>query len=101
MRLTYRLDAARDVAEAHHWYESQRTGLGEDFQGALVRMERLIQRHPEAFPIVHADVRRALLRRFPYAIYYRQFDEQTWEVIACLHTRRDPAVLRDQQAQPG
>jgi hypothetical protein len=38
-------------------------------------------------------VRRALLGRFPYAVYYR-LDSDIIDVIACLHTRRSPSRWR-------
>jgi plasmid stabilization system protein ParE len=47
---------------------------------------------PELAPIAYHDLRRALLQRFPYVIYYRAA-AATLEVRACLHQRvdRDPA----------
>ena len=44
---------------------------------------------PERFPVVHLTCRRALLRRFPYAIYYVAAAESV-SVVACMHARRDP-----------
>ena len=88
MRLRYRAEARRDVSEAYHWYETQSPGLGGGLRVALRRVEELIKEYPEAFPVVYADVRRALLRRYPYAVYYRRCDEMTWEILACLHMRR-------------
>jgi plasmid stabilization system protein ParE len=48
---------------------------------------------PEAGPIVHRDLRRLLLRSFPFAIYYRLTVERV-EVRACLHQRRHPGAWR-------
>jgi plasmid stabilization system protein ParE len=39
---------------------------------------------------VHEQVRRALLRKFPYALFYL-FNEETIVVVACFHVRRSPA----------
>lgn len=99
MRLTYRVEAMRDVAEAYEWYENQRPGLGSGFQAAFLRLEELIAGQPQAFPVVHADVRRALLKRYPYAVYYRRLGERTVEIVACLHTRRDPRLI-EQRVDP-
>jgi plasmid stabilization system protein ParE len=44
---------------------------------------------PEAMPVAYRGARRALLRRFPYAVYY-SVTEGTVEVQAVLHTRRNP-----------
>jgi toxin ParE1/3/4 len=47
----------------------------------------LIERSPTAFPVVHRDVRRCLLGRFPYALYFRLLPNEL-RVIACTHLRR-------------
>jgi len=44
---------------------------------------------PERYPLVRGSARRALLRRFPYAIYFVATPELV-SVFACLHARRDP-----------
>jgi len=48
-----------------------------------------IARHPSAFPLVHRNLRRALLRRFPYCILYLVEREQV-VVFGCMHAARDP-----------
>lgn len=95
MELVYRLAAGRDIAEARRWYESQRIGLGREYRQAVRIVESLIKAHPDSFPRVHGDVRRALVTRFPYAVYYQRLDVNTVEIIACLHTRRRPDAWRD------
>ena len=95
MELVYRLAAGRDIAGARRWYESQRIGLGREYRQAVRVVESLIKAHPDSFPRVHEDVRRALVTRFPYAVYYQRLDANTVEIIACLHTRRRPDTWRD------
>ncbi|NJD19303.1 MAG: type II toxin-antitoxin system RelE/ParE family toxin [Gemmatimonadetes bacterium] len=93
MRIRFRTEAAADVALASEWYDAQRPGLGGAFVDALERVIDLISDLPEAFPEVAVGLRRALLGRFPYALYYR-LDGEVAEVIACLHTRQSPTRLR-------
>ena len=93
MQLLYRVEAEGDVAEARSWYERQRQGLGRMFQAALRRTEALLKERPTAFPVVHAEHRRAILHRFPYAVYYRPLDESRLEVVAVLHQRQDRRVV--------
>lgn len=62
-------EAEEDVAAAYSWYENRRVGLGEDFFSALEAAFEGIRRQPEMHPTVHAGYRRALIRRFPYAIF--------------------------------
>jgi toxin ParE1/3/4 len=47
--------------------------------------------NPRQFPVVHKNIRRALLRRFPYALMFVIDDDATLTVIACFHGSRDPA----------
>ena len=94
MQVVYRLAAGRDIAEARRWYEAKRVGLGGEFREALRVVESFVKDHPDSFPRVHSEIRRALVTRFPYAVYYQRLDADTVEIIACLHTRRGPQALR-------
>ena len=94
MKVLYRVEAAADLEEARAWYENQRPGLAALFGHALLAVEGLVKLMPEAFPLVAGDVRRALLPKFPYVMYYRLRDSDTIEVLACLHNRRDPRRWR-------
>ena len=90
MQLRFRAEAAADLLDARQWYDAQSRGLGAEFLRAFWAVAELIERFPDAFPAVHRHVRRALMSRFPYAVYYRRADDTTIEVLACLHTRRHP-----------
>jgi toxin ParE1/3/4 len=48
-----------------------------------------VQRNPSAFPIVHEQVHRALLRKFPYALFY-VVEGDAIAVVACFHVKRSP-----------
>ena len=52
-----------------------------------------VREQPRRFPVVHREVRRGLLRRFPYGIYF-VIDGDVAVVIAVLHMHRDPDVWR-------
>lgn len=95
MQVVYRLAAGRDIAEARRWYEAKRGGLGLEFRQAVRLVESLVKKHPDAFPRVHGDVRRVLVTRFPYAVYYQRLDADTVEILACLHTRRRSDAWRE------
>ncbi len=71
------------------WYEQQRPGLGTEFAAACRSALAVIRDRPQVFRLVHGDVRRVLLRRFPYAIFYR-YREAELLVVAVMHERRDP-----------
>jgi len=89
VRLVVRPAAEADIVAAALWYESRATGLGADFLRAVDVALAEIQRMPERFPVVQVQCRRALLRRFPYGIYFVASAELI-SVVACMHARRDP-----------
>jgi len=82
--------AAADIDEAALWYESKRPGLGDEFLVAVQSAIDRIVAKPALYPIIHRNTRRALIRRFPYAIFYR-VHEGTVIVTACMHGRRNPS----------
>lgn len=84
-----RRDARAEFDAAFDWYEGQRPGLGLDFVARIQEAFARIADRPELFGIVAHDVRRALVRRFPYAIIYRVESERIL-VVAVFHTSRDP-----------
>lgn len=93
LRLVVRPLAEQDLVETHRWYEEQRPGLGDEFRHAVERlMGRLLER-PQLFPEVYRGVRRAVMRRFPYLLYYVVTSDAV-VLLACLHGKRDPALLR-------
>ena len=89
MKLLLRPAAAADLDQAYVWYESQQVGLGDEFLEAVIRVFDVLENSPRLFPVVHRDTRRALVKRFPYSIFYRLIGENA-VVVACFHGSRDP-----------
>jgi toxin ParE1/3/4 len=79
-----------DVEAAFAWYENERLGLGLEFLDELRAAYHRITNGPFGYPDVRSGIRRALLRRLPYAVYFA-IDEEIVLVIAVLHVSRDPA----------
>ena len=62
--------AARgELIEAQDWYEGEAAGLGRRFRQAINALIDRMSDNPRQFPIVFNNVRRALLRRFPYSLF--------------------------------
>ena len=83
--------AEADLEDAARWYEDERADLGERFLADVTRTFDRIRERPLQFPTVQADVRRALLHTFPYAVYFVVHDDDV-VVLAVLHLRRNPKV---------
>lgn len=88
-RLFVRAPARRDLARAFGWYETERVGLGHEFLRAVAVTFAAVDRAPEQFPVALDDVRKALVRRFPYVVYFVVLPAGV-VVIAVAHGRRHP-----------
>lgn len=87
-------EAVADVQETRGWYRRQQPELANRFMAAVASGLHLIEEHPEAQPRVHGSLRRLLLHRFPYALFY-VVDADIIVVTGCFHTARDPSVWQD------
>lgn len=77
------------MTDAASWYESQRLGLGHEFLDELVKALTRIADQPRSYPRVYKEVRRILMRRFPFGVYF--LDESIrLIVIAVMHASRNP-----------
>jgi len=93
-RVILRPRAETDIIEARNWYEERRPNLGLEFLDAVQRVLGAMAQHPTQYPAVYRDVRRALVYRFPYGVFYVVREGQIF-VVACFHAKRDPALLVD------
>lgn len=87
--LLLRPEAELDIQDAYQFYEERSQGLGSEFVRSIDACFSKIGRNPMAYPTVHRQIRRALIRKFPYGIFYFLDDEKI-VVIACFHAKQDP-----------
>jgi plasmid stabilization system protein ParE len=86
-------EAEIDIEEAYAWYEPQGVGRGENFLDRVDACIQAILRFPEMHAVFHKNYRRALIRRFPYAVFY-EYADNTVIVYCVFHTARDPEKWR-------
>lgn len=84
-----REEAEVDLAEAAHWYEQQQAGLGHEFLDLALSLLHSLPQHPLQYPAIHKNVRRVLLHRFPFGIFYR-VEADYILVLAVMHASRHP-----------
>ena len=89
-------EAESDILDAYRWYEERTEGLGSEFLRAVDASLAFIRRNPLAYHRVHKDMRRVLLRKFPYGLFY-VVESDVMVVLACFHVRRDPTRLPDRR----
>jgi plasmid stabilization system protein ParE len=88
--------AASDMKDSASRYESERRGLGRFFL-QIVRASFLrVRETPMQFPVVAPDLRRALVPKFPYGIFFRVLETKI-VVIAVLHLHRHPETWHSRE----
>ncbi|MFL5241188.1 MAG: type II toxin-antitoxin system RelE/ParE family toxin [Gemmataceae bacterium] len=83
-------DAEAELRVGLAYYEGQREGLGAEFRTELEASIERIRLNPKGYGIeVEPDARACPTRRFPYTIYYQEFEDLIW-IVAVAHQRRRP-----------
>jgi plasmid stabilization system protein ParE len=92
-RLIVSREAGADIKATYRWYEAQEPGLGQRFRLALEAAITQVHRNPERFRIALDHFRRALVRRFPFEVFY-EFDNERVVIHLVFHTSQDPDKWR-------
>ena len=88
-------EAEAEFEEAADYYEAQRAGYGEVFRQEVADALAQIGNTPTVFSLYKGGpVRRRLLKRFPFGIYFVERDTAI-HVIAVMNQRRKPDYWRD------
>lgn len=89
MGIRFHPDADAELAEARQWYAHQRKGLDAEFMLCVEEALQRIVRTPKSYSVAHRQFRRAVVRRFPFAIFYEVTADEI-RVMAVFHSRRNP-----------
>ena len=85
----FRPQAEHEALEVRRWYEALRPGLGDEFGAEVDATVARIAEHPLAYARVRGETRRAVLTRFPHALYFRVTAEDI--IVLAVHGRQDPS----------
>jgi toxin ParE1/3/4 len=91
MRIEYHPSLHAELEEVRDYYESQSLGLGQDFVDEFERQVLKIAAMPERWMIVRRDLRRSLMKRFPYVIFFRIIEDDGIRVTVVKHEKRHPS----------
>jgi len=89
-------EAEADLADAYQWYEQRVEGLGDEFLLCVEACIRSVARSPKIYQKVHKNIRRALVRRFPYGVFFIE-EVNHIRVVAVFHAHRNPVIWRDRK----
>jgi len=86
--------ALAEAEAAIEWYRGRSVTAADGFLDELTRTLDLISKHPSLFQHYLLGTQRALLRRYPYLVVFREAATE-FEVIAVAHGRRRPGYWQD------
>jgi plasmid stabilization system protein ParE len=89
MHLIYHPEAEAEFIETIEFYRSRSPELAARFLRAFESAIELIEENPLRWAPIQDDLRRVLLQRFPFGIYYR-VEDQELRVLIVKHHRRHP-----------
>ncbi len=82
-----------DLEEAITWYENERQGLGEQFFNNFEDAKEKIEINPNRYRNIIPGVKRILIKKFPYKIFYI-ISDNTILIIGLTHAKRSNAFVR-------
>lgn len=91
LRVVFRHAAKSEFEEVAAWYGERSAGLGEEFVREIEVAIAGAAAVPQRYPVVFGDIRRAVTRRFPFALYFRVRSDAL-VVLAEFHGRRNPTI---------
>ena len=89
MTFSFHPEAEKEFNKAIEYYEEIEPGLGYDF---ALEVSMAIQRaveFPTAWAALEGNIRRSLVKRFPYGILYIQQQDEIF-ILAVMNLHRDP-----------
>jgi plasmid stabilization system protein ParE len=87
--LRLRSAAEKEIASVALWYESQSPGLGSKFLDKADQSLEKISENPLQYPVISKRLRRALVKRFPYIIFFRIIEDEIL-IVGCRYAGQNP-----------
>jgi plasmid stabilization system protein ParE len=97
MKVEYHPAVQDEVERIRDYYEDRSPGLGGAFVDEFEKQVLRVAAQPERWMVVSGDIRRCLMRRFPYVIYFRRVGAERLRVTVVKHQRRHPEYGRDRR----
>ena len=90
--------AELDIKESVNFYKekNQRTAL--EFIESLNIAFNLIMDNPKTFPIVKTNIRKYIMKKFPFCIYFIDKNDKIY-ILAVFHTKRNPSIWEERNLQ--
>lgn len=87
-------EAEADLEKSYAYYLEESPKLADTFFKSINSIFNDIKRNPLIFPVAYEDIRKYVVKKFPFVIYY-QIDKSKIKVIAIFHTSRNPEIWNE------
>jgi plasmid stabilization system protein ParE len=81
-----------EIEDAKEYYNLQKSTLGNTFKNDIKKSIETIKNFPNLYPNITNDLRRCVLHRFPYSIFYA-ITNDTILILSVAHQHRKPFYL--------
>jgi len=88
-------EAEVDIDNAYIWYELRQINLGYKFYKKVEESVQFISRNPYCCEDIYRGIRRFIIKKFPYGIYYKiNFEYQEIQIIGVIHFKRSSHIIK-------
>lgn len=93
MRYVFHPEALTEYAEAVQYYAERPVGVAQAFINAIEDTVYRLRESPTRYAVIDEDVRRCMVRRFPYSILYT-IEQDYILILAVMHCSRKPGYWK-------
>ena len=88
-------EAETDIDDAYIWYELKQMNLGNKFFKKVEESIQFISNNPFCCEDIYKGIKRFIIKKFPYGIYYKvNIENKEIRIIAVIHFKRSPRIIR-------
>ena len=87
-------EAEVDFNKSYEFYIEDNPEIADTYFKQINLCFEIIKKNPKSLPFAHKDVRKYVVKKFPFVIYYRIVDTVI-QVIAIFHASRNPEIWNE------
>ncbi|OKH27112.1 type II toxin-antitoxin system RelE/ParE family toxin [Chroogloeocystis siderophila] len=96
MRYVFHPEALNEYAEAVRYYTEQRVEIAQAFINVIEDTVYRIRVSPTRYAKIDEDVRRCMVRKFPYGVLYT-IEQDYILILAVMHYSREPGYWKSRK----
>ena len=94
-RVSILSEAETDIDDAYIWYELRQINLGNKFYKKVEESVQFISNNPYCTEEIYIGIRRYIIKKFPYGIYYKvNLGQKEIQIIAVIHFKRSEQIIK-------